>query len=177
MIKNEGSRNGIKENKERMEKKKGITPKVQDLAKISPLITEIAERVEAVKIQNERRIWVEIKRENLVEFCRFIKECGFEHLSCILGVDRGGDLEVVYHLWSYIERRMISVKVRVPSDDPVVDSITGIWSAADWHERETFDMLGIVFRGHPNLKRIFLPENFEDFPLRKDFKLEEKGWI
>ncbi len=177
MIKNGESKNDIGENKEETEEKSGITPEIQELAKIFPLITEIAERVETVKIQNERRIWVEIKRENLVEFCRFIKECGFEHLSCILGVDRGENFEVVYHIWSYIERRMISVKVRVPRDDPVVDSITGIWRAADWHERETFDMLGIVFRGHPNLKRILLPENFEDFPLRKDFKLEEKEWI
>ena len=165
------------EGKEEKEaEKKRLT--IEDIAPAFPFIHEIAEReIENLEIQSCRRIWVEVRREKLLEFCRFLKDNGFDHLSCIVGVDRVEYLEVIFHVWSYLERRMVSIRVKLPTDDPVVDSVTGIWRGADWHERETYDMLGIIFRGHPNLKRILLPDDFEGFPLRKDFKLEEKGWL
>jgi NADH-quinone oxidoreductase subunit C len=149
---------------------------VDDISPAFPLIYEIVKKVDGMHIQTCNKIWVEVKRENLLDFCKFLKEHGFDHLSCVLGVDMKEYLEVVYHVWSYIDRRMISIKVKLPYDDPVVDSVTSIWKSADWHERETYDMFGIVFRNHPNLKRILLPDDFEGHPLRKDFKVEERGW-
>lgn len=130
-----------------------------------------------IAVQNEKRIWVEIDRDSLHEFCRFIKDLGFDHLSCIVGIDRKDYLEVVYHAWSYIHRVMISARVKLPADDPVIDSVTDIWGSADWHEREAFDMFGVIFSNHPKLKRILLPEDFKGFPLRKEFQLKERDWI
>ena len=79
--------------------------------------------------------------------------------------------EVVYHLYSLEHKRYVRLKVRVDEQDPVVPTVTGIWPGANWHERETFDMFGIRFAGHPDLRRLYMPEEFEYYPLRKDFPL------
>lgn len=129
------------------------------------------------KIQRERRIWITLKREALLEVCRYLKEREFDHLSSISGVDYKDRFEVVYHLWSYSKKMLFSLKVPLPKEDPTVDSLTSIWSGANWHERETYDMFGIVFKGHPNLTRILLPEDFQGYPFRKDYKLAENPWF
>ena len=100
-------------------------------------------------------------------------DLAFEMLHSVSGVDWPKDeqLEVVYHLFSYSRRHGIAIKVRVPRDDPKVASLTSLWSAADWHERETYDLLGIVFTGHPHLRRILLPEDWVGHPLRKDYQM------
>jgi len=118
---------------------------------------------------------VRVAREKIAEVCRFLKtECGFDMLTDIAGVDNYGDdprFEVVYHLYSLTHRCRLRVKVSVPEDDLVVDTVTGIWRTADWHEREAFDMFGIRFRGHPNLKRILMWDGYPHYPLRKEFPL------
>jgi NADH-quinone oxidoreductase subunit C len=98
-----------------------------------------------------------------------------KYLRSLCGVDWQEDgLEVVYHLLSMNKGHQLTVKTRVTYDDPVVPSVTGIFPAADWHERETRDMFGIVFEGHPNLVPLLLPEDMTDhFPLRKDNPLQE----
>lgn len=98
----------------------------------------------------------------------------FDYLMCLSGVDYGkGMLGVVYHLYSMTHRHRLTVKVDVPADKPELDSVSGIWPSANWHEREAFDMYGIVFNGHPDLRRILLPEDYPGHPLRKDFKVPE----
>jgi NADH-quinone oxidoreductase subunit C len=77
--------------------------------------------------------------------------------------------EVVYHLYSLKFKRYVRLRVPIEADPPAIDSVTGIWAAANWHERETFDMFGITFTGHPDLRRMYMPEEFEHYPLRKDF--------
>lgn len=77
--------------------------------------------------------------------------------------------EVVYHLYSLTHKRYVRLRVPVDADPPAVDSVTGLWAAANWHEREAFDMFGITFTGHPDLRRMYMPEEFEHHPLRKDF--------
>lgn len=77
--------------------------------------------------------------------------------------------EVVYHLYSLTHKRYVRLRVPVDADPPTVPSVTGLWGAANWHERETFDMFGITFTGHPDLRRMYMPEEFEHYPLRKDF--------
>jgi NADH-quinone oxidoreductase subunit C len=79
--------------------------------------------------------------------------------------------EVVYHLYSLQHKHYIRLRVPIEEDQPVVPSVTGIWAGANWHERETFDMFGIRFTGHPDLRRMYMPEEFEHHPLRKDFPL------
>lgn len=129
------------------------------------------------KVQRERRLWVTVERDSLLEVCRHLRdEMGYGHLSSVVGVDYPENFEVVYHLWSYEEKIMVSLKVPLPKDDPRVESVTGVWGAANWHERETGELFGITFEGHPYPKRLLLADDFEGYPFRKDFKLEAKPW-
>jgi NADH-quinone oxidoreductase subunit C len=118
---------------------------------------------------------ITVARERIVEVCRFLKnECCFEMLSDLSGVDNFGEdprYEVDYLLYSLTHRCRLRLKVKVSEDDVIVDTVTGVWRTADWHEREAFDMFGIRFRNHPNLKRILMWDGYPHFPLRKDFPL------
>ncbi len=101
-------------------------------------------------------------------------ELAFDMLIDLTAVDRykpGLRFEVVYHLYSLKNRRYLVLKVQVDEDRPEVPSVTGVWASANWHERETYDMFGIRFAGHPDLRRLYMPEEFEYYPLRKDFPL------
>jgi NADH-quinone oxidoreductase subunit C len=110
----------------------------------------------------------------IVDVCRFLKtEPGleFDCLSNLSGVDypKRSVIEVVYHLYSYRHRHLFTLKVEAQRDDPVVPSVASVWSHADWQEREVFDLLGVVFAHHPDLRRILMPEDWPGHPLRKDF--------
>jgi NADH-quinone oxidoreductase subunit C len=110
---------------------------------------------------------------SIVEICRFLKaERSFVRLSSVTAVDwkpAEPRFEVVYHLHSLERNERLRLKCRVTGDNPQIDSVTSVWSGADWYEREVFDLFGIEFRGHPNLKRILMPEDWQGFPLRKDY--------
>lgn len=100
----------------------------------------------------------------------------FDMLSCITPVDNGpqiGTIEVIYHLYSIPFNHHVGLKVVIPRDGGSVDSLTEIWKTANWHEREAFDMFGITFNGHPDLRRILMPGDWEGHPLRKDYKHQE----
>ena len=99
----------------------------------------------------------------------------FSFLSDITTVDRypiEPRFEVNYHLLSIERRERLRLKVRVPGNEPVVPSVTPVWPTANWHEREIFDLFGIRFQGHPDLRRILMPEDWEGYPLRKDYPVE-----
>ncbi|MBI3754225.1 MAG: NADH-quinone oxidoreductase subunit C [Deltaproteobacteria bacterium] len=118
-----------------------------------------------------------IKRESLAGICGFLKTdplLQFNFLSDIAGVDyypQQPRFEVVYHLYSIPKKHRLRLKVKVEEDE-VIPSVTSIWKGADWAEREAYDMFGIVFEGHPNLKRIYMPEDWDGYPLRKDYPLK-----
>ena len=100
----------------------------------------------------------------------------FDMLSCISAIDNGpdaGTMEVVYNLYSIPFNHHVALKVVVPRDLPEADSVQDIWKTANWHEREAYDMFGIKFRGHPDLRRILLPADWEGYPLRKDYRHQE----
>lgn len=100
-------------------------------------------------------------------------ETNFDYLYCLTGVDWGTELGVVYHLESTTHRHRIVVKVKTADrDNPTFDSVCDIWATAEFHEREVFDFFGIKFNNHPNLKRLFLTDEWEGFPLRKDYEDE-----
>ena len=97
-------------------------------------------------------------------------ETKFDYLFCLSGVDWGEELGVVYHLESTKHRHILVVKVKTSDrENPAFDSVCDIWATAEFHEREVFDFFGIKFNNHPNLKRLFLTDEWEGFPLRKDY--------
>lgn len=131
---------------------------------------------EVIEFRNE--LTLVIPRTHLrkaADFLRSDPQLGFTFLSDVTGVDRfpvEPRFELNYHLMSLSRRERLRLKVRVSSDDPVVESVTPVWEGANWHERELFDLFGVRFEGHPDLRRILLPENWEGHPLRKDYPVE-----
>ena len=93
----------------------------------------------------------------------------FEMLLLVTGVDRLDHFEVVYHLASLVRGHRIALKAILSHDDPHIGSVAAVYPAARWHERETYDLVGIVFDGHPHMRRILLPDDWEGHPLRKDY--------
>ncbi len=116
---------------------------------------------------------------HLVEACRLCRdELGFDFLLDISSVDHLGEelrWEVVYELYSLTHKTHLRLKCRLPEEEPVIATLTGLWATADWHEREVYDMMGIRFDGHPDLRRILMWEGYPFYPLRKDFPLAGKS--
>ena len=120
---------------------------------------------------------VVVPKERIVDICRFLKEdpqLQFDLLADVCGIDMytpSKRFGVIYNLYSLKNRNRIRLKVFTEEEDPKVPTMTGVFGTANWHERETFDMFGIVFEGHPDLRRVYMPDEFEHYPLRKDFPL------
>src|SRR2546430_4341341 len=111
-----------------------------------------------------------VDRTTLVAVCRFLRDqLGFDMLSCISGVDMLDHLETVYNLRSLTRGQLLQLKVRLDHEKPEVDSVVSVWPTANWLERETYDMYGIRFTGHPDLRRMLLDDEFEGYPLLKSF--------
>lgn len=138
-------------------------------------------------VEFQGQVSVLIKKERLLEIMKFLHktpELFFDLLADLCGVDYLGKkevrFEVVYHLLSIKYNKAIRIKAEVPEDDCAIDSVIGIWAGADWHERECYDMFGIKFNGHPDLRRILMPEDWQGYPLRKDYPLKsdlgDKEW-
>lgn len=126
-----------------------------------------------------------IQTEAIAQVCELLythEQTYFDFLSCLSGVDQGpeaGKMEVVYHLYSipYEHKLVLKVQIDRPLGEtelPEVPSVSGVWKTADWNEREAYDLLGIRFTGHPDLRRILLPHDWEGHPLRKDYKHQER---
>ena len=138
--------------------------------------------------------WVEIAPEGIVQVCSYLKEepsLAFDYLNCISGVDYlhtdekkakkvdwEPHLEVVYHLFSMQHKHSLVLKVLLPrwKDEqpgslPEMPSVSSVWRGAEWHEREVYDLCGVVFSDHPNLRRVLCPEDWVGHPLRKDYEM------
>ncbi len=125
------------------------------------------------KVVRKQLAEVAIDRADLVPVCRFLKEkAGYTFLGCISAVDWKDHFESVYHIENFATGCVVQVNARIPHDDPKIASVCDLWNAANYHEREAWDLMGIVYEGHPNLTRILLPEDFKFHPLRKDFPQE-----
>jgi NADH-quinone oxidoreductase subunit C len=125
-----------------------------------------------VRIQEPDTIVARVARGKMKEVARLLKadsDVGYETLNWIAGVDRRTAFEAVYHVYSWKTNSWIELHVELPKADPQVDTVCDVWPAADWHEREAWDMVGIVFIGHPDLRRILLKDDFIGHPLRKDY--------
>ena len=144
----------------------------------------------AAALQREHSEWISqvvvalgettifVPREHIVSACTYLKsapELELNFLSDLCGFDRGPEaeprFEVNYHLFSTTRFHRVRLKVLVNEDDAHVPSVTGVWRTANWHERETYDLFGVIFDGHPDLRRILLPDDWQGHALRKDFPL------
>ncbi|MDH4154503.1 MAG: NADH-quinone oxidoreductase subunit C [Nitrospira sp.] len=126
---------------------------------------------------------VTVTRDKLREVAQFLRDdpgMDFDYIVHVSSVDWPDDeerFEVVWEFYSIRKRQRIRLKTRVPESDCMVDSLTDLWKGADFMEREVYDMMGIRFRNHPDLRRILMPDDYtEGYPLRKDFPLRGKGW-
>ncbi len=134
-------------------------------------------------VDDTRDLTIRVKKGNILEICRFLActpELGFDYLSDICGVDCLSDIsrgavsssrfDVVYHIYSISKKHRLRIKAAV-NENESIDSVESVWKAANWYEREVYDMFGIVFDNHSDLRRILLPEDWKGHPLRKDYPL------
>lgn len=117
-----------------------------------------------------------VPRESIAEVCSFLKsKHGFDMLADLCGGDRGPEedprFEVNYHLFGTKHHHRLRLKVLLSEDEPNVETVSNIWKTANWHERETYDLVGVIFDNHPDLRRILLPSDFDGHALRKDYPL------
>lgn len=145
---------------------------------------EITEKIKArfgveitdVRDNNVVQPWVEVKPSGLARICRFLKddsELDLNFCDSISGVDDTKLLWVVYHLYSLRKKHEFILKVKLEKENPSIQSVSDVWRTADWQEREIYDMYGITFEGHPDMRRILLPEDWKGHPLRKDYTFPE----
>jgi len=120
--------------------------------------------------------WAVVAAEAIDEvaaFCKLEPDLAFDNLMCLSAVDYNKEtpprMEVVYHLFSYKHAHTFVLKVMLPRENPVLPTVEGVWGVANWHEREAYDLFGVVFTGHSDLRRILLPDDWEGHPLRKDW--------
>ncbi len=129
-----------------------------------------------ISFRNE--LTIVVPREYLLLMAQYLAtetDLAFNFLSDVSGVDRfpiEPRFELNYHLLSLSRRETLRLRVRLPGEDAVVDSVVPVWPTANWHEREIYDLLGIRFEGHPDLRRMLLPNDWEGYPLRKDYPVE-----
>jgi len=127
------------------------------------------------------------KKESKAFFIKLREDFGFEHCSLITAIDNQPEFELVYHFSAIngsvfvkdsLSAVMVEVHVFLERDTPTIESISDLWGGANWHEREAFDLMGIYFIGHPDLRRVLLPEGFAGHPLRKDYvyEIHEEEW-
>ena len=145
---------------------------------VADLFTETLPDVKLEPYQGLSGVIIEVDRDDILKVMQTAKDdprLDFKFLRCLFGVDHMEEgLEVIYQLLSYEKGHEVTIKTRLPQDDPRLPSVTPVWKGANWHERETRDMFGISFEGHPHLVPLLLPEDMTDhFPLRKDTPLAE----
>jgi NADH-quinone oxidoreductase subunit C len=160
-----------------------LAPPITDLEQLKnhPAVARLMEwnpsSVSGVKFDRDE-MTIYVARENLREACALLRDdanCVFNFLSDVTCVDwfpAEPRFEVVYHLLSIPKKERVRLKVKLDSSSPVVDSVTTVWAGANYFEREVFDLFGIRFSGHPYLRRLLMPEDWEGYPLRKDYPVE-----
>lgn len=126
-------------------------------------------------VEHRGETTVTVKKDDVVAICTFLKEQGFNFLTDMTAVDRLGETPrfmMVYQLQSLSSKKRLRLKCPVEQGDAVVGTVSGVWSTANWLEREVYDLFGIIFENHPNLRRILMADDWEGHPLRKDYPVQ-----
>ncbi len=150
------------------------------------ILSKITQQMPGAMVSSKEafgELTVSVRREKIHDLLRFLHDdpdLNFDHITDVTAVDFPNEdprFEVVYQLYSIGKNHRVRVKARIPEDDCTVDSATAIWRGANFLEREVFDMMGITFNNHPDLRRILMTEDYDEgYPLRKDFPVEGRGW-
>ncbi|MDZ4424326.1 NADH-quinone oxidoreductase subunit C [Bacillus cereus] len=140
-----------------------IREKLGEGALVDSYINKLSKDVPTLVVDHE-------KYYEVMESLRFHEGLAFDYMSELHATDFVTHMEVYVHLFSYSKKQSVAVKVKVDRETPQVESVTALWKGADWPEREAYDLLGIIFKGHPNLTRILMPEDWVGYPLRKDYE-------
>lgn len=142
---------------------------------VDEIKTSFPQAVLEAKVQRDSRIIITVKKESILEVARYLKDkMEFDHPASVAAIDYPArkELEVIYHAWSTSKKTLLALKTTLPVAEPHLESLTSIWNGVDFHERETHEMLGVEFAGHPKLVGLLLQEDWTGPPpLRKDFKL------
>ncbi|MCX5776054.1 MAG: NADH-quinone oxidoreductase subunit C, partial [Candidatus Firestonebacteria bacterium] len=133
-----------------------------------PDVLEIS-GADAEKIK-DKTLNLVVPAASVYELVKYLKETGFDYLMNLCATDYKINIEVIYHLYSYTTKGKVTLKVKLDREKPEVASVTPLHLGADWQEREAYDMLGVIFTGHPDFRKILLPADWEGYPLRKDYE-------
>ena len=150
---------------------------LQDHPAVARLLASNLDAIEGVKFDRDE-MTIYVRRGVIRESCALLRDdptCPFNCLSDVTAVDwfpSEPRFEVVYHLFSIAKKERVRLKVRLSGEMPALESVTSVWPGANFFEREVFDLFGIRFNGHPYLRRLLMPENWEGYPLRKDYPVE-----
>ena len=139
----------------------------------------LADAIVAASVDGES-IGLTVKPEGIADVCRYLRdrEAGaYEFLASLAGVDYGDDLGVVYHLYRMNGRARVVIHVRLPRENPSLPTVTDVLPAANWKEREAMEMFGIEFEGHPDPRKLLLPDDWEGYPLRKDYEYPDHPYL
>jgi NADH-quinone oxidoreductase subunit C len=143
------------------------------------LVKQFCENAEPLADESSSPKAIKLSDKDLMKVCENLhrnEKTYFDMLSCVTALDNGPEvktMEVIYNLYSIPYGHQLMLKITLPRENPEIPSLTSIWKTADWHEREAFDMFGIVFTGHPDLRRILMPADWQGNPLRKDYKQQD----
>lgn len=162
----------------RSEAKVLLRPGMMDKEKVISSIGEITQEKPQL-VENSNPLTLLVDKGELVKVCQHLwsnPDFFFDQLTCITGLDNGsqaGTMEVIYTLYSIPFNQSLMLKVILPREKPEIETVSSVWKSADWIEREIFDMYGIEFLNHPDLRRILMPADWEGYPLRKDYTEQE----
>ena len=141
---------------------------------IESLTSEFPEAISESEVESDIRIRAYVDSEKAKEACQYLKDSlQFDHLCSICGVDypKRGEIEVVYHIASYDHPVVLMMKAKLPRENPEIESVVPVYWNANWYERETYELYGVMFKNHPDLRPLVLPEEMlGEWPLRKDYK-------
>jgi NADH-quinone oxidoreductase subunit C len=145
---------------------------------IDDLKNQFSEKIKDVSIQFGDEI-VSVEKDSLLEIAEFLKKMPYDFamlldLTCVDYCDEDQRFEMVYHLFSLSNNKRIRLKARISEEDLSIESLTSLWKNANWLEREVFDMFGIEFLNHPDPRRLFMYDEFEGYPLRKDYPIRKE---
>jgi NADH-quinone oxidoreductase subunit C len=140
----------------------------------NPAVKALADLATDAKFDRDE-LTITVTRESIIAACEALKQNGYNFLEDVTAVDwypSEPRFQIVYHVLSFSRKERVRLVVRLDSDSASLDSITAVWPAANFYEREIFDLFGVHFGGHPNLRRIMMPEDWNGHPLRKDYPVE-----